>query len=376
MALLSDLLDFYKRAVVVKEVSGSLENTRSLSTITKQTTVEPFCIISKDCVNLPYISDVNMTLLNLFISYYLQAVYTLVNLEDVRTRKILNATGTDISFSLESGAPSLESIKYSLPGLEADETLALKNASVSDKTEQLVSPSNLAVGKVVDIQFSLPGKTNKVTGEESKPTTVTVPVTIKMLVNIAGNNAIESLLVRHKEDVSFSERWFSWRAGRISFWKDMVLCRDLINEGIKNSISPDNSIVSEVDSRVNASFINKLTNIALSIDKGDNLKATDVYSFGVASNLYVITNTEASGFEYKLGGKLSNPNIREKLFKNGYAMILAVIDTDRERVKFYVQGADGYTDVSIREIKASSKSKGPDMLDMMKMLQLGTAATF
>lgn len=376
LALLSDLLDFYKKAIVVKEISGSLENTRSLSTITKQTTVEPFCIISKDCINLPYISDVNMSLLNIFIAYYLQAVYQLVSLEDVRTRKILKAIGTDVSFSLESNIPSLESIKYSLPGLEADEETTFKNAGVSKNTESLIAPSNLAIGKIIDVQFTLPGKQDKASNEPAKPVSVNVPVIVKMLVNVVGNNAIESLLIRHKEDVSFSERWFSWRAGRISFWSDMVLCTDLINESIRNSISPDNSIVSDVDSRVNTAFLNKLSNIAVAANDGRDPKGLDVYSFGVASNLYVITNTEASAFEYKLGGKLSNPDIREKLFKNGYAMVLAVVDPDRERVKFYVQGADGYTDLSVREIKATSKGKGPDVVDMMKMLQLGTAATF
>lgn len=368
---LSTLVDYYKKAATIHVAANSIQEAKSLSTITKQTTVEPFCIISRDAVNLPYISDVNTSLLNMFIAYYLQGVSVLVNLKDVRVKKVLKSLGTDVTFTLESSVPSMESIKYKLPsyGLEEDD-VTVARAGSSKNNQELASATNMSIGKLIDVDFSMPGL------DPDKRTTLTVPVVVRMLVNIVNTKTISTLLVRHKEDTSFTERWYSWRSGRISFWRDLVLAQDLIRESIKNNIDPDSNIISSVDGRVTSSFINKVASASIKLDNNKQLDSTDMYSFGVASNLYVITSKEAAMFEEQLRGKLSSAKVREKLFQNGYAMVLAVIDIDRERVKFYVQGADGYNDLSVKEIKASSKGKGTELVDMMKMLQMGTVSTF
>ena len=191
-------------------------------------------------------------------------------------------------------------------------------------------------------------------------------------------STIEGLLVRFKEDISFSERWMSWRAGRIKFWRDLVLCQDLINESKRNAIKDDAGVTSAIDNRVRDAVEKKLATVAYKSleEKTSEYSNLDSYSFGVASNLYVITAAEAAKIEYALRGKLSSQSVRNKLFGNGYAMILAVVDPDRERVKFYVQGVEGYSDLSIREIKSAAKNKGPDITDMLKMMQMGMAPTF
>ena len=207
---------------------------------------------------------------------------------------------------------------------------------------------------------------------------VTIPIHVRLLVNVVGPKTIDSLLVRHKEDISFDERWYSWRSGRISFWKDLVMCQDLIRERKRQAMDDDSEVVSKIDARVRNAIVQKVAKMSIKTysGKATEIKDTDTMSFGVASNLYVITAAEASRIEYHLHGKLSDAKTRNKLFGNGYAMILAVIDPDRERVKFYINGVDGYTDLSVREIKSMSKNKGPDINDMLKMLQMGMSPTF
>lgn len=450
----STLLENIQKIIKVnnyRKMASQTLDPKALSTVARSTSVEPFCVISKDCANLEYMYDINNTLLNMFIAYYLQAVNTFVKLDDVRVRKILNSVGTNVSMMLESQSLNHDMLKFKLPtstnlSLESNNSNSGKptpmvnwNVNKGDDLPDLQSYSNLAIGKIIELVINYDdkvlrhNKTKDVTmGESTRSEStkksvqerrdfdeddnltsrsvtshtddpditqtskqggsktneeqlflqegkaVAIPIMVRLLVNVVPTRTLESLLVRYKEDISFSERWFSWRAGRIRFWKDLVMCQDLVREHKRTVIDAENDVVGKIDSRVNKAIMTKTANIGLkaATDRFDDIKNIDTMSFGVASNLYVITASEATKFEYFLGGKLSDIRTRNKLFGNGYAMILVVVDPDRERVKFYINGVDGYTDLSVKEIKSMSKNKGPDIGDMLKMLQMGMSPTF
>lgn len=450
----STLLENIQKIIKVnnyRKMASQTLDPKALSTVARSTSVEPFCVISKDCANLEYMYDINNTLLNMFIAYYLQAVNTFVKLDDVRVRKILNSVGTNVSMMLESQSLNHDMLKFKLPtstnlSLESNNSNSGKptpmvnwNVNKGDDLPDLQSYSNLAIGKIIELVINYDdkvlrhNKTKDVTmGENTHSQSrrnsvqertdfdpdgemtgasdtryvgdpditqtskqggsktneeqlflqegkaVAIPIMVRLLVNVVPTRTLESLLVRYKEDISFSERWFSWRAGRIRFWKDLVMCQDLVREHKRTVIDAENDVVGKIDSRVNKAIMTKTANIGLkaATDRFDDIKNIDTMSFGVASNLYVITAAEATKFEYFLGGKLSDIRTRNKLFGNGYAMILVVVDPDRERVKFYINGVDGYTDLSVKEIKSMSKNKGPDIGDMLKMLQMGMSPTF
>jgi hypothetical protein len=440
-ASISDSISKFLQIAHLTNLTNNTFNPSSLSNMVKQTNVEPFCVISKDCVNLEYITDVNSTLLNMFSAYYLQAISTITRLSDVRIKKVLNAVGTNTQFSLESVSLNADVLKFKLPNstnlsLESELTDKFKGilnkvpvhngkdypnakTGLSENSQEYYNTANLAIGKIIEVTITLDGgvrtfiktKTSttndngnsnyfegnnivpdNTTVTERESTTkgteqqivknddvlVTIPIHVRLLVNVVGPKTIDSLLVRHKEDIGFDERWYSWRSGRISFWKDLVLCQDLIRERKRQALDSDGDVVSKIDARVRNAIVNKVAKMSFKTLGGQasEIKDVDTMSFGVASNLYVITAAEASRIEYHLHGKLSDTKTRNKLFGNGYAMILAVIDPDRERVKFYINGVDGFTDLSVREIKSMSKNKGPDINDMLKMLQMGMSPTF
>lgn len=447
----STLLENIQKIIKVnnyRKMASQTMDPKALSTAARSTSVEPFCVISKDCANLEYMYDINNTLLNMFIAYYLQAVNTFVKLDDVRVRKILSSVGTNVSMVLESQSLNHNMLKFKLPtstnlSLESNNSnktgIVNWNVNKGEDLPDLQSYSNLAIGKIIELVINYDDKIlrhNKTkditmyenthsqsrrnsiqerrdfdengeltgasdtryvgdpditqTGKQGGSKTneeqlflqegkaVAIPIMVRLLVNVVPTRTLESLLVRYKEDISFSERWFSWRAGRIRFWKDLVMCQDLVREHKRTVIDAENDVVGKIDSRVNKAILAKTANIGLkaATDRFDDIKTIDTLSFGVASNLYVITSSEATKFEYFLGGKLSDIRTRNKLFGNGYAMILVVVDPDRERVKFYINGVDGYTDLSVKEIKSMSKNKGPDIGDMLKMLQMGMSPTF
>ena len=452
MSAPASISDNISKFLQLATLTKNTVNPGSLSSVVKQTNVEPFCVISKDCVNLEYITDVNSTLLNMFSAYYLQAISTITRLSDVRIKKVLNAVGTNTQFSLESVSLNADVLKFKLPNstnlsMENELTDKFKDilskvpghngkdypnakSGLSENSQEYYNTANLAIGKIIEVTITLDGGIRTIVKEKTSRTVdntnssdysrqdqydenadhtgssttertsnstkegtmvgtdqqiiknddvlVTIPIHVRLLVNVVGPKTIDSLLVRHKEDISFDERWYSWRSGRISFWKDLVMCQDLIRERKRQALDSDGDVVNKIDARVRNAIVNKVAKMSFKTLGGQasEIKDVDTMSFGVASNLYVITAAEASRIEYHLHGKLSDTKTRNKLFGNGYAMILAVIDPDRERVKFYINGVDGYTDLSVREIKSMSKNKGPDINDMLKMLQMGMSPTF
>lgn len=357
-------------AKVINEVRTNFTNfytTKSLSDATKLTRVEPLTILSKDCVNLDYIQDVLHSGLNIFSGYYLQAVGMLTRVNNVEVIRILDKLNPDRDetgfllteqVSRESVATlSLESYRHSLPTRKVP---ALENDS--DAAKMALEVSNLAVGKLLNVQISFTDEGAPGVADNSKAKSVTIPVSVRLMTSVVPNPTIFHLLASKSEDIGVVERYHAWRAGRISFIKDLIFCQDLIDEHKRSIIGDDTGTVAEIMRRVNNSKKFGL------ITKNPSLVS--------ASNIFVITEEIAREVESKLGGKLSNPKVREKAFENTYAMIIVVIDREFERVTYYTRGVASSTDLSVKEIKAASKGKGPDIGDILKSFTLGNAPTF
>ena len=133
-----------------------------------------------------------------------------------------------------------------------------------------------------------------------------------------------NILASKTEDASLTERYHAWRAGRISFIRDFIFAQDLIDESKRAMIGDETGTIQEIIRRVNNSKRYGLL--------------TQNPSLVSASNIFVFTEATARDLEMKLGGPLKNAKIREKAFNNTYAMIITVIDREREIVTFYIRG--------------------------------------
>lgn len=338
-------------------------NTKSLSEVTKLTRVEPLTIISRQCLNLDYMQDINATLLNIFAGYYLQAVSMLTKVNDVEVIRILDKLNPDrdeTGFLLSEEVSreslktlSLENYQFALP---TKHRIAIEADDKPENVKLLNEVSSLSVGKMLNVEIMYSNDA----GEE--PKCVNIQVNVRLLVSVIPTPTISHIIAHKTEDNSLTERWHAWRSGRISFIKDLIFCQDLIDEHKKAMVGDDSGTMFEIMRRVNnAKKFGLLT-------KNPSLVS--------ASNIFVITADEARDIEQKLGGKLSNSKIREKAFENTYAMILTVIDREYERVTFYTRGVAAAADFSIKEVKAAAKGKGPDIADIMKQFQMGAPLTF
>jgi hypothetical protein len=351
--------------------------TTSLVEVTKPMRVEPLTVISRDCMTVPELGDVLQSLLSLFSGYYLQAVSVIGNVQSVKVAKVLDSLNPDRDFDyLGEGAKLLgfedysekntftmydEAYRFRLPtslnrvGIEENQLSPEQIQEIKDSElhtsvdiTKISEISNLAVGKLLNVEISI--------GEEKSSK---FPVSVRLIPSMLPNSSILHILALKTEDTSFTERFHAWRAGRISLIKDLILAQDLIDEHKKALMEDQSGVYSEIMRRVNNAKKFGL------ITRNPSLVS--------ASNLFVISKDVARELELKLGGKLSNARIREKAFQNTYAMIIVVLDTEMERVTFYNRGTAAATDISFREIKASAKGKGPDILDVLRALNLGSA---
>ena len=348
----------------VKNITGYYTTT-SLADVTKLTRVEPLTIVSKDCINLEYTPDIMQSLLSIFSAYYLQAVAMLTRVNDVEVVRILDRLNPDRDSSgfllsdqiaNESVSFSMEAYKHSLPTGK----LALENEFDKDRVVHLNEVANLSVGKLLNVTISY-NKTDEGGHKEEDVSCVTLPVSVRLMASIIPDLTITRLLAIKTDDNSLVERFHSWRSGRISFIRDLIFCQDMIDEYKKSMIQDESGTVQEIMRRVsNAKKYGLLT-------KNPSLVS--------ASNIFVISEETARSVESKLGGKLSNVNVRNRAFENTYAMIIVVVDREWERVTFYIRGISAGADMSIKELKAANKNGkgGADITDILKSLQMGSS---
>lgn len=396
------LLQWIGNAVRTFRTVDAYQKTKSLADVGKLTRVEPLTVVSKDCLTLEYLPEIMNTTLNVFSAYYLQAVSVYGQIDSVRIMKILDRLNPDRErmpdylidaaeeqaakngsntwgFESISDMPTLvaDNYKYKLPKASSIATegtllttpdqqnpINVKGSISGDNTKILTEMSNLAVGKVLDVRIKV-GKacdnipaTKEITGSDS----VSIPVTVRLTPALLTNHSILNILTLKSQDNSLVERFHAWRSGRISFIQDMIFCQDLIDAHKKAMMEDQEGVYGEIIRRVNNAKVGGL------ISKNPSLVS--------ASNLFIISEDVAKQVEQKLGGKLSNANIRNMAFDNTYAMLLIVVDREWERVTIYTRGVSMGSSFSIKEIKSASKGKGPDVMDILKAMNMGGQISF
>ena len=361
----------------VKSTFTNHTTDNSMTKLTRLTRAEPLTIISQDCANLEYLPLLLNNLCSIYSGYFLQAVSIMtnasMNIEVVRILDALNPNRDSTGFLLQGRheaanlssdnthmAMVAENYKFTLPMSTSQETIVMAReeaARQQDTIKVIYEMENLAVGKLLNVDIQVP------CGDGSgECNTVTIPVTVRLSPAILNNESMAYLFTHRKEDTGIVERYHSWRAGRISLIRDMVFCQDLINEYRKAALKDRTGTLQEIVRRVNA-------------NRGYGL-LTKNPSMAISSNLYVISQDVAREIEGKVGYRFNDPRGREKIFAGTYAMIIAVVDVEREIVSFYFNGIAQPATMTVRAIKASSKSKGPDVGDIMKTLLDGRAPTF
>ncbi len=325
-----------------------LKNESSLIDVSKVARVEPICLIDADAVNLEYITDITMSLQTIFAGYYLQAISLTNDLQGISLKKKLAPLNPNREVSFESFSQG-DSYKYKLP-LRKD-TVALEDTNVNIGENALKTTSentNLSVGKLYDVTV--------VNGEAK----ASIKIAIRLMVsNITTAGLVSLLTFKDSFDMDLKERWHMWRAGRISFFKDLILCNDLLDKHRKILLKDKNGVYEQILNRQNNTLLAGLLN------KKPSLAA--------ASNLIITTTDTLSRVEIESGLKIKDFKSRQRIFDNTGLMVMAVIDKEWERIFWYYRGIHESTVTSVKDIKNSNKnSNGTEVLDIMKSFMSGS----
>lgn len=329
-----------------------------LVSYTRAARVEPIALVDTDVMYSEATPDTMQSLLSLFMGYYLQAFALSANVGNisvVRQLEKLNPNRSAYDETAGAVITSLESYKDRLPvpGDDRGEKLTMEaskndagTAVVRNIGEEVNKVVNLSVGKMVNVEVS--------DGSEKK---ATIPVSFRLLANSIPTESMVHILSVGSKDNSFNARWRGFKSGRLEFWRDLVLCQDIIDEHKK-------ALMNDKEGFFEAILNRRRNNTFASIFSGQPSLAT-------ASNLIVISDNTKTKLELGLNGPLSNFKVRQRMFENTYLMILAVINESRGLVTFYTRGIPEPTTVSFREMKASNKGGGPDIADILAAYKLG-----
>ena len=139
------------------------------------------------------------------------------------------------------------------------------------------------------------------------------------------------------------------------------MMQDLIDAHKKNLMRDNSGVYAEIMKRRRGNTVSGFI--------------TKTPSIGSASNIVVISRETAKNIERSTNGRFSDVAFRNRVFKNTYMLLLFVVDPDSERVTIYHRDIALPTEMSIKEMMASSKS-GSDPMEIMKAYMAGQAVRY
>lgn len=218
------------------------------------------------------------------------------------------------------------------------------------KSVDINDPVNVGVGRLVNVTI------------KENNCEVTFPVAIRLDAMYMGSAPLVQILSYGSEDISFGARFKKWRLGGIDFWRDLMWCQDMI-DAHKSNLKADKS-------GIYLQLMQKRRKNGLAAVMSGETSANN------ASGITIMSRATADALEMKIYGKLKDFNTRQKLFQQGYGMLMFIIDKQWGRVTMYTRDIPEHTELSERDLKASNKSGGVDIGDVLQAYRVGMSPKF
>lgn len=260
-----------------------------------------------------------------------------------RTDKIVRGAVSDAASGMK------KDIQRAITADKNEKNLMEPGGLASRSLEVIKEASNLSVGKILEVQISNDNKSR------------TIPIMIRLNASVMVPNLLKELLSTGNVDNSVANRWIKYRSGQINL-VDLLTARDLVKQHKKNLMRDNTGIYTAVASQRRNNKISAMLSLNPSVANSTNLVVTTVETI--------------KKVELEIGGKFDDFRVRQKLFDETGLFIVAVIDPEYDRVKFYTTDIPTASDLSIRECRAANQKEGASITDMLKAYQLGNAPSF
>lgn len=362
-----------KHPEVVRDMATS-----SMTQYTKSTRSEPIAMIDQNLINMTELPELMATLTSIYSAMYAQAFSIAINHEIgsvkvLRTLDKINPNRSKMEGVLALAA-GLESNQLTLPDYVGHQKDIVSQESVisfekSAKAElddkETRRLAGLQRGSSVDTQAISQFMSNLSTGilfevtVEAEGRKVAIPISVRILANKMPSQMLVSLFTASVKNQTAKERFREWRSGGISFWSDVILCRDILKDYRTNLMKDSSGMFNEVLRRKSS---NQMAG-AMSLNP----------SISQISNIVVVSSETIEVFERDSGKKLVQQATRNLIFNNTQTLVLAVVNRNRETVTLHYHDINVPTTVTFKELKNSGGKggSGPDVMEILKAYQMG-----
>jgi hypothetical protein len=166
-----------------------------------------------------------------------------------------------------------------------------------------------------------------------------------------------------EKDNRLKSRISAWRAGELSFWRDLVLMRDIFTERRRILMNDKSDLLTSMLGRQRNSMVHSVM--------------TATPSVGTMSSMMVISSDSVRQIEREvLNGRLSNFATRQRVMAATGLMVLAVVDPMSELVTVYVHTQALPSEFSIKQMKTASKGGSSDLGEIIKLMNQNQMPNF
>ena len=373
-------------ATVAKSYSQSVQdaklvNSKSWIDFTSVTDIEPLVLIGSDIRHEKIMEAVQQMTLKTYMSYYLRAASMLSNLKSVemlRRLDMLNPNRKIEDSLFDIGQPVFEAVQAASGTVAGsmEDAYHLDNAEVEDQpyldfeyfTPMPASHAAASLeadtkGRGMTIGDELKGMGKKVdqsTGQSAKVkfsedgTDFDVHVNFRLATYTEDRDVIVSTFSIGSKRNTAKERKHRYKSGELTF-ADRYFFRDIIKTHRNTLIKSKTNFYQDT------------------LRRRSNQQVTNAMKMGAStaeiSGGIIISARTAMAIEREIGGPLSDFSTRENALDKVSAMLLVVVDPDKEEVTLYRYSVREVVTMDYYSL-SDGNAKGPDMMDLMKSINI------
>jgi hypothetical protein len=215
------------------------------------------------------------------------------------------------------------------------------------------------MGELYEVKLTNPNKDGQA---------ITLPLLVQMVPSLIPSDIAPRFVDMNVSPTTW-QRWTQRQAGEILFWKDFVFHVDQIKR--------HQSLLK--DPKKAEAFSTFLKTIAIKDQYALadlNLKGTERQgSSNLANSVIILTEDTVAQAKVDSGIDLHNPNVRDRYFRDTYAMILVIVDPLHQIVTVYFNGLEGTVQAPYSEFRPrDSKFDPKDFLSVLQAFSSNSAS--
>lgn len=332
----ANLTDLIERYADYKDASSL-----SLPQFTKPFNITSPTFVQSSIFDDPIIPSIYANLYNLYSGYILMAI----RLNDSvasgkKIRDVISAVSTE----------EYEDYEDILKNFKTDIAVETRGDTI------IVEPKNVAMPTGRMLEVTLIGNDRK---EDVK-------INLLVLLNTrVVKDSVMDQLVNYKTSGNIQRRWYGYKAGEISFWKDFVFQLDRFKRLEKAMKYDKDHVFRDFISGANKRIPSKLGNIF-----------TDNRKHNILNNIFIFDQAKFRKYVNSAGLKITSYTHRQRLMVSLGTMLIVLVDPLHNCVTIYINGFESPIELSYDQCKDNSKSDKVSITEIMQEMTKGKLPSF